>query len=132
MKFLDDMQRHVVNARAARDGGLMVGVAVPVDPHLRQPGFGGTELETAVHRDTFHGAHEQTLHVPRGAWHCASLRALPDPSLDCRRPAVVSGVGYHFGAVLQKIRMHVYQHIRAMLWTFVYERDMRQIHPSEG
>jgi hypothetical protein len=91
------MLRHVMHAGAARDGGLVVRVAFPVDPHLGQSGFAGTELETAVHRDTSHGARAQEINVPRGIWHCASLHGLPNPSLDCRRPAVVSGVCYDIG-----------------------------------
>jgi hypothetical protein len=97
MELLDEMQRHIVYRWAARDGGLVVWVAFPMDPHLGQPGLAGTELEVAVHRDTSYGAHEQTIDVPRGAWHYASLHGLPNPSLDCRRPAVVSGVCYDFG-----------------------------------
>jgi hypothetical protein len=81
MELLDEMQRHIVYRWAARDGGLVVWVAFPMDPHLGQPGLAGTELEVAVHRDTSYGAHEQTVYIPRGTWHCASLHGLPNPSL---------------------------------------------------
>jgi hypothetical protein len=59
MKFLDEMPRHIVYRWAARDGGLVVWVAFPVDPHLRQPGLASTELEPAVDRDAFYGARAQ-------------------------------------------------------------------------